>query len=628
MAGFMFINSVPKRYNNYFVKIFDTMYLVISKMTHQLIICVLFLIINKTISMIDRNAVQPTKQDIIFNCMTKFITTKTVERYAMMMSNNWQNTSLKLPYNSGYILLNVNNSIHKLKKMERVNFYLLIFDNIDEFSDWLVEVKQLEMWNPDGKFVVFVHNCVKLEDVFELAWKFYLLKFYYLQERANGLDVFSYFPYKSYQCKDYNSSYQFSCNDLTDTIADNLFQNTIPEDLQNCEVKFIAYQVPPYVLNPQKYRGDPEKAGLEVIVFNTLADKMNFTEVYLKVNFSTSGGKKKHFDFMFGELYNQRADVVFGLMAADKNASFQNLHPSILEQTTWWFPTAHVQPRWLNLIKIYKSVVWLYILLSMVGNGIVWWLFGRKLERYGQFDRYRNCVLFSWYILLQGGIHVLPNSNTVRILVMSWILYAILMCVTYQSQLISILFKPIYEPQISNAEELLKSNLKFGFYPPTDIFFRDPDDPIQRAVLKDYIQCPITEECVNRTAFQRDFAVMKSKRQVLFLSKIYYTNPDGSQMLYPCKDGYPMRPMYFVLRGYPLFDQFNHNIMFLHASGLIHKWDKAVISVNYIPSTRTNLVPLTINHLLFGFLCLFIGLCISCCVFVCEVILYNKINKH
>lgn len=597
-------------------------------MSQQLIICVIFLIIKNSISLIDRNVIQPTKHDIIFNCMTKVLTSNTVERYTLIMSNNWKNIRLTLPHNSGYILLNVNNSISKLKMVERVNFYLLIFNDMQQFSDWLTEVKQLDMWYPNGKFVVFVQNSEKVEDLFKLAWKYYLLKFYYVKEGADGFDVFSYFPFKSNRCKDYNIRYQFSCNDLTEIDADNLFQNIIPVDLQNCEVKFIAFKVAPFVINPQKYRGDPEKTGLEVIVFNTIADKMNFTENYLNFNFSTSGGKKKHYDFMFGELYNQRADVVFGLMAADKNASFENLYPAMLEHTTWWFPSAHEQPRWLNLIKIYKFIVWFYIFLSMVCNGIVWGLFGRSIEVYGPLNGYVDCMFYSWYVLLQGAMHILPKSNTMRILVISWVVYGILICVTYQSQLISILMKPSYEHQISTEEELLKSNLKWGFYPPIEVFFKDPNYPIQREILKDYIQCPITEDCVNRTAFQRDFAVVKSERQIFYLIKKYYTNPDGSPMLYRCKNNYPLCPMYHVLRGYPLFDKFNHYIMLLHASGLISKWDNVFISVNYYtPSTKDNLVPLTVYHLLFGFLCLVTGLCISCCIFVCELILYNKINK-
>lgn len=64
-----------------------------------------------------------------------------------------------------------------------------------------------------------------------------------------------------------------------------------------------------------------------------------------------------------------------------------------------------------------------------------------------------------WYVLLQGCI-MQPKTTISKIIFLTWIAGSMILFVALQSQLISILTKPLYEEQLSNIKELAESSKK------------------------------------------------------------------------------------------------------------------------------------------------------------------------
>lgn len=130
---------------------------------------------------------------------------------------------------------------------------------------------------------------------------------------------------------------------------------------------------------------------------------------------------------------------------------------------------------------------------------------------------------------------------------------------------------------------------------------------------------------MNRTAFRRDFAVMKNRRQPYYLMPKYYTSDDGRPMLYGFANGFKVYPNILVLKGYPLSTLFNNVIMQLHSNGLIGKWDSEFSNKKY-PVANVHR-PLTISHLQTGFIYLGVGTMVATLVFGIEICVNKCKNR-
>lgn len=553
-------------------------------------------------------------EDLI-QCM-KDISDKILEQNVVIVSNIiFTKTESK---NNSFLLMNINKSLSVIGQGQKDNLFILIFENLNRLRKWFSDVKELDNWNPHGKFIVAVldRNQKNVSAIFEVLWEFYILNVYVVFQYDTSA-VFSYNPYEdTVSCNNLNIKKVFDCTSIP---LHNLFPNKIPLDLRQCRITFFVLKLPPFVIETGK-RDSASQVGLEVIIMNTLADRMNFEDHYMEHNYSVWGSRHSNGTFtdLYGKLQSKKVDIIYGLIA-NVYKEFGSLEQAVYDTTVWYVPTALKQPLWLNVINIYRKDVWLYIVGCIVVYSSVWWLFGNILNDSLNFRHFTQSMLLAWYILLQGMLHSPVHSITIRLLVLLWLVFSILVGTAYQSQLLTILMNPRYEHQISTASELLASNLKYGFYTPVTSFFSDPEDPIQRQILKSYKTCPLTVECLNRTAFKRDFAVVKSQKQVSFLMRLYYTDQEGNPLLHKFDKGYMIFPKFNVIKGFPLIARFNSLIMLMHSGGLIEKWEQDIMSMGKIPVTY-KVISLSFEHVKFAFICLVIGLTISGIVFIYEVI--------
>ncbi|GLV46612.1 hypothetical protein CBL_20893, partial [Carabus blaptoides fortunei] len=221
-------------------------------------------------------------------------------------------------------------------------------------------------------------------------------------------------------------------------------------------------------------------------------------------------------------------------------------------------------------------------------------------ERSHHFSTLLGTLLANMCIGLQSVIPQ-PRSNVMRFLFMGSTLCSMLMYTAHQSQLIGSLTTPRYGRQITTVEELLESDLSYGFSALVTDFFVTSTNTQYKTIEANHIKCPITEECLNRTAFKRDFAVMKNVRQTNYLINKYYTKPDGTSMIYGFKEVYSFFPKYVMAKGFPMLDQFDRLIKQLQSNGLLAKWDREIMGVHKVKSTGTVTQPLTLSHMAAGF---------------------------
>lgn len=528
------------------------------------------------------------------------------------------------------IIISVNETLHLISSTIVFEKVIMILNTIQQFKHWIDELKLMRSWNPRGKFVIAILQQENIVEIFKVAWSYYVLNInviVYNQTRGSWY-IYTYFPYKT--CKNnIQSELLYSCDNITKVI----FPEKIPEDFQGCNVKIMAPIVPPYVLSTTKPdRSSPKSVGLEVVLMHHLSELLNFSEEYIPQKFPDWGVRllpARKYNFIYNVTFHRGIDMFFGKVPFDGHffEDFENSYPYFIDITHWWVPAAREIPRWKNAVNIFHYEVWTVIFFSIFVNGGLWYLFGRRYNEV-VFKYLPTSLLGSWQVLLQSGI-TQPRNINLKIIYLSWTLFSLLISTAYQSQLISILSKPQYENQISTTRELLASKLKFGFSAPMTRYFSDPNDETHIAVTKNFIDCPLSEECVNRTAFKRDFAVMKNRRQTMYLMKKYYLNKEGKPMMYGFQDGVLALPHMVAYKGYPFLDKINIGIMKMLDHGLMQKWNSDVAKlIKYDVELKTNLRPLSLESYAVVFLIYFILIGLAIVSFFLEIFCYRRILQQ
>lgn len=326
-----------------------------------------------------------------------------------------------------------------------------------------------------------------------------------------------------------------------------------------------------------------------------------------------------YFRFAIESLLSKKTDVIYGF-AIESYTLFNVVEYTLFhvaDDSRFWVPRASLIPNWQHIGKIFKNNIWLLIIITLFLNSFLWFMCGKITNE--TIIHYRSLyltILGSYKVLLQGSISQ-PKHILNRIVFIIWTLTSLLLFTAYQSQLISILTKPLYEHQISNVGELLQTDLIIG-YVPTFYYNQLNLSKMQNSQLQ-ISQCPLNELCLNRTAFQKDMAAIKGVKFTKYYMLKYFTDLNGKELLVDLKDSsIPLLPKYCFRRGFPLLEKISNICLLLHSNGLIDKWEKELFQSYYLVNNEYFQKPLTTEHLQGAFYLLLFGEIISILVFFLE----------
>ncbi|KAF5286110.1 hypothetical protein FQA39_LY16393 [Lamprigera yunnana] len=104
---------------------------------------------------------------------------------------------------------------------------------------------------------------------------------------------------------------------------------------------------------------------------------------------------------------------------------------------------------------VYKTFVWIVILLAFLFTSIIWW-FISYCKRSTDFT---SALLNVYSLTLFGFINKIPTFLPLRVIFIAYVIYAIHIQSIFMSNLVKMLTIPQYEPTINNLEELAASDL-------------------------------------------------------------------------------------------------------------------------------------------------------------------------
>ncbi|KAI2474247.1 Ionotropic receptor 159 [Diabrotica virgifera virgifera] len=187
-----------------------------------------------------------------------------------------------------------------------------------------------------------------------------------------------------------------------------------------------------------------------------------------------------------------------------------------------------------------------------------------------------------------GGV----NARTVsqKLLLTLFIFFSHLFTTIYRSKMFDMLKTDLSAQLITSRDDILNSNLKIGM--PGEQFvglLQLSQNPFELGLIANdrVINCFNFTACVDRVVFNKDIVTKRLIKAMHFLIPAIYLDSKGRSLIYIIKDplGVPFHFGILFLKGHPLFEKFNKNILLLKEAGFIshlckiyeNKYERAMI---------------------------------------------------
>lgn len=309
-----------------------------------------------------------------------------------------------------------------------------------------------------------------------------------------------------------------------------------------------------------------------------------------------------------------------------ENAEFDGSTPYMMDSVEWFAPTARPIAVWLNMAYIFPVQLWIMLLLTIISVLFIW----ITLE----YNLHQTSPIYIGFRIIGSFLgNSFPNIKILRAFLMVWLFLTLMFNSFYQSNLISILTSPIYEEQIDNIYSARDKGYKYGYFVTIrTAVIADLTEKMKKYILDNEVICPLTPECVNRTAFDRDIIVAKGRRLTQYLMPRYYRDlKTGKDLLFQFenKKVFHYSVQALMVKGFPLLDKFNQVVGRLLNAGIVEKisadYDRVIMS-NADTTGESDELKLTVAHLGIPFVILGLGYTIALIAFLGELKIHRVIS--
>lgn len=544
-------------------------------------------------------------------------------------------------------------------------FYIIFLKNLADFEQFIIANRKTINWNPRERIFIYYEENSVLE-LFKLAYKYNCINVtVYVEEESK---VYTYYPITEdnncgqklekellHDCLNFpqnciqknpqneafnwqkligdnvsnkeliNETATLRSNSSISTI--NFFPKKLPLTFYGCKIRPLFKVMWPYVIDPK----DEKNPGLDVNVLRAITKKLNLTYDIVDHNKLQWGTRSSDgsYNGLYKILDEHGADIIVGMIIG--NASLKHdfeettyLHSDAL---AFFVPTAGPVENWKNLIILFEKRVWIGLGVAIFVAILTWWLIGFFQDDYEGYSNFVTCAFKVWCVIF-SSFNRLPKSFLLRFLFVFWSFYAFIMTTTYQSVLIGFLTRRAYEKQITTFHDLAFSNIESGGFFMLRAFFNESGNKAFEKIHSNWKYCTLSQACVKRAAFDRNFGVVKTCKQMEYVIPKYYLDENGRPRVKRLKDTIcELFIIYHAYKGFFYMERFNDVIMRLHSSGIISKWDRDVKNARKIVEQSNDIEPLSVTHLKPAFYALLIGNGFSIICFVFEKFINMKNKK-
>lgn len=459
------------------------------------------------------------------NCIAK-IFNENLKPYTNLVISNTHLKDWIFKYNYQFLIVNIDNDYSVLKNMQAKTYIFFVTD-LNILRTTIQKLTKYLYFSTRFNFIIYIEDNYHSEELFSILWSYYIYNVIVLQEKNKSLQLVTYFPYNVTDCG--VNITPAKIGNCDDTPVLKYFVEKIPTDLHGCVVNAATMLRPPLVINFNYNLTDNAGIqGSESIVVQNIARRLNFTLKHIEHSFKDWGYRLLNGTYirLYGLLHSKKSVIMYGAMYANYSVvvDFDLSRAYLFTNSIWWVPTAIEIPVWKNLLMIFNFKLILLIMACIIFYSTVWWIF----------DPEKNsliyCALNTWSMMMLVSAPF-PKSLPLKLQFFIWTISCLILSNLFFSQLLNVLSHPVFEHQIETVDDVLKYGLKFGFHPGYEPVFNS-SIPKDKYILDNYIPCQSTNECPNRIAYQRDFAIMKMESMTNYLIKRIWTRSDGRPLLH------------------------------------------------------------------------------------------------
>ncbi|XP_038206663.1 uncharacterized protein LOC119828552 [Zerene cesonia] len=522
---------------------------------------------------------------------------------------------------------------------EKAKNYMMILENKTDLRAYIALLSKLPTWNPFAKTII-LYEKQENEDNERLAISFInelhqskLLKTIVLiySPLDDEIIAYSWNPYTETNCGGKCDSVY-----ILDRCKDNVIRQLevqremFPLNLKGCPLLTYAVISEPYVLPPERklkteiwndvydFRKGGEISLIKIIgQFTNMTPIIRMSEIeenwgVIYPNGSATGA--------YALLRNDSVDLVIGDIEVTRTIR-KWFNPTISytqDEMTWCVPRAGKAATWDNIITIFQWSTWVATFGCLITISLLFHYFSYKEN--GKVSKWpTNSLLKSFGMLLGWSVSLDARSATFRILMFVWLCFSINMGISYVSFLRSFLMHPRFEKQISSEADLIQSGIPLGGREIYRSYF-ETNNASSFYLYRKYNSTTFSEG-IRRAAYGRNFAVVSSRRQAMYMDQILGR---GESLIYCFPESHNLYKYGVALLArewFPLLERFNNIIRSVSENGLIEKWNKELF-IRMVGAKGTNtIVPLGMQHLFGAFLLIGILYVIILCVFIWELII-------
>lgn len=589
---------------------------------------------------------------------------RTIVTIILILSNFAQNIALEVPENGGELLSyyvsqiinydNNNNSliayyeddninqiirmtkstnvIVDMKKDERetCNFYtfsmyVIVIQEVNEFNLFFERCSHSSYWNPHGRILVVYSGKDDIDIMLKIAWRKYIININIMLINKEPLDIYTYYPYKNGNCGN-NISKELlgKCGKYP---IDEIYPKKIPQTVNGCLTTVAINPFDPYTMTNDLYTDNSTDAGFENVLIGNLLRKINATVKIIPLNGKRFNNRFPNGTFIgpVSYIHSGQCDMVYGHLWTNffYLDEFDITYPYFYDQNTWFVPRALPGAQWQSLFLIFEGELWLTLSLMLLFNILVWWSFGRYIREMTEWRDLSWCTVYSYSSLVMVSFR-LPKNVILRLVVICWVITCWLVASAYQSKLLSILTKPVYEKQITTLEELVASDYKivhFGslYTIPESLISETEKQVVKKGVFVTLKEHMSMTKNISNTGFTAH------SLRIRYNARKYHTYPDGTPKLYELDKAISFGAIaMFASKGYPFMQRFDELVLWIWQSGLTGKWIKDTDQSYKNIKPSTTIRKLNLNHFMGAYYLLIFGLLLAMLVFIIELLIVKK----
>jgi hypothetical protein len=389
------------------------------------------------------------------------------------------------------------------------------------------------------------------------------------------LDLYTGFPYQNGNCEKVKKITLVDQwvleNNGTFSENTNLYPSKIPNNFQKCVIKAASIGFHPFVslisAETKEYGITVyEVRGLMIEYFLLSTRKMNLTVVFFQplLNISLEAVVTEITKLMAGI-----ADVLVGiipLMPVVVSGRTEPSIPYISGAVKWFLPCPKPISRVDRSLTVFHASVWLTMITVFVLTSALFWFSANYPGTMVEIDSKNlqtipKCMYNAWSIFIGVSVPLMPRSWKLRIFFLIYVCYCFAMSTVFQAFFVSFLVEPGYGEKISTFQELLDSNVNYGFYAALEVGMKTMEysDHLQFPPTR-RVDCADLKSCLMRMMTDGDVATLSAPLYAKYLS-----NEFGHQgeMKSPCsldENFIYGRIVALFTKGNPLLSQFNKHL--------------------------------------------------------------------